>query len=154
MSIHTIQGCQSMLPSMLKFIGYRCLYLREGGCIKYIVSIFFFGVTHWQLVPVLHNHGLVLKMITVDSWTWSMPRRAMNHLPLLQRKSIAFLDVYTREKNPLWILCTLVPQLIPLRTITPLGTMWYEESTPWVKVTIVPCKYWRNWATSQWGELC
>ncbi len=76
-----------------------------------------------------------------------MPRRAMNHLPLLQRKSIAFLDVYTREKNPLWILCTLVPQLIPLRTITPLGTMWYEESTPWVKVTIVPCKYWRNWAT-------
>ena len=42
--------------------------------------------------------------------------------------------MYTLEKNStssLHILCTLMPQRIPLLTLT-LICMWYEESNPWV----------------------
>ena len=40
--------------------------------------------------------------------------------------------MYTLEKNnasPLCILCTLMPQVIPLFTLTLVCT-WYEESNP------------------------
>ena len=40
--------------------------------------------------------------------------------------------MYTLEKNntsPLWILCTLIPEIVPLLTLMLLCT-WYEESTP------------------------
>ena len=45
--------------------------------------------------------------------------------------------MYTLEKNnasPLCILCTLMPQIIPLLTLTLVHT-WYEESNPWTKTT-------------------
>ena len=41
--------------------------------------------------------------------------------------------MYTLEKintSPLCILDTLMPQIVPLLTLTLLHT-WYEESTPW-----------------------
>ena len=40
--------------------------------------------------------------------------------------------MYRLEENdtpPLCIICTLVPQITPLLTLT-LVRMWYEESTP------------------------
>ena len=58
--------------------------------------------------------------------------------------------MYTLKKNNtslLCIVCLLMPQVIPLLTLT-LGQMWYEESTPWATMTLKKA----DWYLSIFGQ--
>lgn len=80
------------------------------------------------------NGNTVWKKPTHMLSYWSLNLRAFFCTTTFTPKFslIHTLIVYTRENNtsPLCISCTLVLQIIPLSTLTFIGTQ-YEESTPW-----------------------